>query len=320
MSKENVKKSLQFKDLIYKDYTGIKNVYKKHDEKSYKGYIWSYRYYSNHKRHIIGSRYLKTLKYKVLKRKLPWIVEEEERARQCYLDDFKANRKVPYFTGIWRVRKVKNINNKHYGCWLYHYRENNEDVRIYDEDLKKLKAKVKAKKYPWIILDKKIAKMTFLENKNHYNLFNSGIDRVNKIVGESIPLGFTWMYYYWEDGERKRKRNNNLLVLERNVKNEKLPWVIFDEEMAEKSYRENEEFLKNHHQKTTSGIYLVFKHKEEELRQGFSWVYKDYSGENLKLISSKNLMELEKIVKSRGLPWVIIDEELAKENYKLYKK
>ena len=136
MSKENVKKSLQFKDLIYKDYTGIKNVYKKHDEKSYKGYIWSYRYYSNHKRHIIGSRYLKTLKYKVLKRKLPWIVEEEERARQCYLDDFKA------------------------------------------------------KKYPWIILDKKIAKMTFLENKNHYNLFNSGIDRVNKIVGESIPLCF----------------------------------------------------------------------------------------------------------------------------------
>ena len=319
MSKENTKRSLQFKDLIYKDYTGIHNVHKISTD-SIKGYKWTYQYSENGKRYLIESKSLKSLKYKVLKRKFPWIIEDEERAKQSYKNDLKANREVPYFTGIWRVSKVDNINSKYYGCWRYRYQENNEDIKIFDENLTELKAKVKAKNYPWIILDKKTAKKTFIESKNYLNVFNSGIDRVNRIVGESIHLGITWIYYYWENGERERIRNSNLLVLERKIKNEKMPWVIFDEEMGEKSYKENEELLKVHHQKTTSGIYLVFKHKEDELRQGFSWVYKDYSGEKLRLISSINLIELEKIVKSRGLPWVIIDEEMARENYKLYEK
>ena len=37
-------------------------------------------------------------------------------------------------------------------------------------------------------------------------------------------------------------------------------------------------------------------------------------------VLENKVKELEKIVKSRGLPWVIIDEEMAKENYKLYEK
>ena len=219
MSEENTKRSLQFKDFIYKDYTGIKNVHKNSVD-SIKGYKWSYQYFKDRKRYLIESKSLKTLKYKVLKRDLPWIIEDDDRAKQCYLDDFKANRKVPYFTGIWRVRKIKNIGNLYYGCWVYHYRENSEDIRIYDENLKGLNAKVKAHNFPWIILDKKIAKKTMVEDKDN-DFYRYGIEHVTKIYYKDHPLGFTWAYYYWENDERKLFRDYNLIVLERKAKRQK---------------------------------------------------------------------------------------------------
>ena len=95
MNKENTKRSLQFRDLIYNDYTGIKNVHKNTVD-SIKGYKWSYQYFKDKKRYTIESKSLKTLKYKVFKRDLPWIVEDEGRARQCFLDD----------TTIWKTVKT----------------------------------------------------------------------------------------------------------------------------------------------------------------------------------------------------------------------
>ena len=320
MSENYANRSQAFRDLICKDYTGIRNVYKRENKGYYKGYRWTYKCTKNNKMQLIESKSIKSLKYKVLKQDLPWIIEDEERARKSYLDDLIANRKVPNFTGIYRVTKVKNPYNNYYGCWQYHYMENNEDVKIWDEDLKRLKERAKSYGFPWLILDKKTAKRTIAENNEYLNLFNSGIDRVTKIPSESSDLGFIWTYYYWENRERKAIRTSNLIVLERKIKEKKLPWTIFDKKAADESYNENDEFLKNYYQKTTSGIYLVFKHKDDGCKQGFNWCYKHYEGEDLKLISSVNLYELEEKVKSKNLPWIIIDEDLAEENYRLYGK
>lgn len=315
MNKENTKRSLQFRDLIYNDYTGIKNVHKNTVD-SIKGYKWSYQYFKDKKRYTIESKSLKTLKYKVFKRDLPWIVEDEGRAIQCFLDDMKANRKVPNFTGIWRVRRIENVNSTYYGCWIYHYMENSENIRIFGENLKELKSKVKAHDFPWLILDKKIAKKTYAEDKNYRSFFNSGINRVRKIVDESQHLGFTWAYYYWENDERKLFRDYNLIVLERKAKRKKLPWVTFDENLVKKAYVENEEFLKKHHQKTNSGIYLVYKHTSPQTFKGFDWVYRRSAGEKYKPITSVSLHDLEAKIKAMNLPWIILDDELAKKSYR----
>lgn len=320
MTEEKTNKSLQFRDLVYRDYTGIKNVHKKPNENAHKGYGWYYLIRINKKRYGLSSKSLKSLKYKVLKHNLPWIVEEEERARESFINDVEANRKDPDFTGFWRVTRVKAPFNQYYGCWLYQFKKADEDFRVYDEDLKELREKVKAKNYPWLILDEKTAKKTIIENKNYLNVYNSGIEKVLKVEDKWTPLGFTWIYHYWEDDERKTFRNMNLIVLERKVKRKGLSWKIYDEKAAEKSYEENEEGLKMHHQKTTSGIYLVAKHKNEECKQGFDWAYKYYDGEKSNYITSINLYDLEEKVKSRNLPWIVIDDELAKENYRLYEK
>lgn len=65
---------------------------------------------------------------------------------------------------------------------------------------------------------------------------------------------------------------------------------------------------------TTTGFYLVSKKKHSKYRQGFMWGYNylDDDGKR-KSIFSISLPKLEEKVKSKGLHWEIIDEDLAEK-------
>ena len=82
--------------------------------------------------------------------------------------------------------------------------------------------------------------------------------------------------------------------------------------------------LKMSKHQNTSGIYNVIKSKNKRLKQGFVWRYQYYEDNIQKTIDSVYLERLEKKVKERGLPWIILDEEKVKKSLveleKLYSK
>lgn len=65
--------------------------------------------------------------------------------------------------------------------------------------------------------------------------------------------------------------------------------------------------------KNTTGFYRVFKSNEKKYKQGFVWYYNYYENGKQKKISSVDLFKLEQKVKSKGLHWLIIDEEKAQK-------
>ena len=69
--------------------------------------------------------------------------------------------------------------------------------------------------------------------------------------------------------------------------------------------------------KNKTGFYRVFKEVDDKLSQGFTYRY-EFRKDNKKhgVIRSINIRELEEKVKSRGLDWIIINEELASETLK----
>ena len=68
--------------------------------------------------------------------------------------------------------------------------------------------------------------------------------------------------------------------------------------------------LKNSKSKNTTGIFRVGKHKRKSVDQGFTWSYKYYENGVQCEIERVNLEDLEKEVKSRGLEWIYLGDEL----------
>ena len=66
--------------------------------------------------------------------------------------------------------------------------------------------------------------------------------------------------------------------------------------------------------KNTSGLFRVCKRNKKECKQGFQWIYQYYEGGKRREIGSVNLNILKKKVLEKGLEWVILDEEKAKES------
>ena len=72
--------------------------------------------------------------------------------------------------------------------------------------------------------------------------------------------------------------------------------------------------------RNTTGFYRVYQQKDICCKQGFRWCYKYYENKKRKLISSTNLLKLKEKIENQNLPWVIIDEEKAKQSLELNKK
>lgn len=72
--------------------------------------------------------------------------------------------------------------------------------------------------------------------------------------------------------------------------------------------------------KNTSGILYVSKITKTDLKQGFTWIYQYYNEDTGKKTSFNrvNFNELEIAVKSKNLPWIVLDEDKYKNIKKMY--
>lgn len=65
--------------------------------------------------------------------------------------------------------------------------------------------------------------------------------------------------------------------------------------------------------RTATGYYRVSKDKKHDVNQGFVWKYQYYIDGKRKSIVSVNLKDLKDKVVSKGLDWIVLDEDKAKE-------
>ena len=137
-----------------------------------------------------------------------------------------------------------------------------------------------------------------------------------------------WAYNYLDevDGKRKSLFSISLPKLEEKVKSKGLRWEIIDEELAKQTIEEDKN-VKVEYDKpyvhslktTTTGIFHLTKRDCPSCDQGFIWGYKWIENGKKKTMSSVSLTKLKEKVLRKGLPWKIIDEELAKKHFKKIK-
>lgn len=70
--------------------------------------------------------------------------------------------------------------------------------------------------------------------------------------------------------------------------------------------------------KTNTGLFRVSKKPKKDSIQGFTWLYQYYDENGTRRnLSSVNLKTLEEKVKSKGLEWIVLDEEKAKASMEM---
>lgn len=151
---------------------------------------------------------------------------------------------------------------------------------------------------------KKLSEASSLKN-------SSGIFRVYKENNKRLNQGFQWCYNYTDRKTNKRKviKSVSILELKKKVLAKELPWKILDEELAKEVLDNNVTRKKQN----TTGFYRVSKYNNKQYSKGFAWRYMYYAEGKTRVIKSVSIVKLEKMVKSKDLPWEIIDEELAKK-------
>lgn len=214
----------------------------------------------------------------------------------------------PRWTGLATVSKsgTQSYNNKPKYQLSYHGKiikqslnkslleklanmiNNGTDMKIIDEEFKKVSALDKAK-----------------ENTT------TGIYMLSKQKNEEVYQGFYWRYtYYDENGKKKNISSVNLNNIRNKVISNGLEWLIIDQELAKLSFNENYENMLKYSNYT--GIYNVIK----QVKNGEQYfAYRYYENKRTKYILSKDLKILEKKVRDKGMKWEIIDDELANKCY-----
>lgn len=213
-------------------------------------------------------------------------------------------------TGYYKVSKNSFKYRIGYS-FVYKHRENGKVISISSYDILELEKKVRSKGYVWKITDEEKANQTLKQNRedianaNFYSHNPTGFYRVSK----RIPRGYS--YNYFKEGKHESFYAITINKLEAMVKDAGFPWEIIDEQLAEQTIKESLE--KEDWQYNTTGFYRVHKHTDKKCTQGFFYVYQ-YSQDNVvKQITSTDLDKLEDKVKSKGLDWKIVDEDLAHE-------
>lgn len=151
---------------------------------------------------------------------------------------------------------------------------------------------------------------------------STGFYKVHKHKDDRYLQGFRWHYQWTEDGKTKQIASVSLLDLKEKVCAKGLHWEILDKELAEKTIEEDKKTRKSKNDynkfhsatRTSTGFYRVSKKKKKKYKKGFLWSY-NYTDNNgkRKTIQSKSLKQLKEKVKNKGLPWEIVDEELAEK-------
>jgi len=225
-------------------------------------------------------------------------------------------------TGYVNVAKSKTNDNELGYTFVYNYSKNGKRYGITCADLKILEKKVKNQRLPWKILDKTIAENTLKNNQNDLldTNYTPNIGNTTGFYNVSKVKGSNYRYHYNDDNVKKVIASVDILLLKKKVKELGMPWKIINDEAALKTIKESEEY--NYYSPNqrrsisvnTTGFYRVTMDKDETCNQGFTYTYQYYDGEKRRKISSVDILKLEQKVKSKGLPWKIIDEENAFAN------
>ncbi|WP_405286429.1 GIY-YIG nuclease family protein [Methanobrevibacter sp.] len=281
---------------------------------------YEFRYstdYSKNKKDIVNKDILK-LKKAVEEKGFEWKIIDEDKAKKTIIQNqqdldnerFMSLAYSKNTTGFYRVHKKQN-------SYVYTYPMSGKNKTLTNTDIRLLKKRVESKGLPWVILDEFKAKHTLEENDywNKYlkpdNSNKTGFYRVYK-SGNS--------YYYKDKITHKILSSTDIKVLQEKVEEKNWAWEIFDEEKAKQTIIDSEEYNKfpfNHRLSLATnktGFFRVDTVRNNGCKQKYCYRYGYYVNGKRKYISSVNLRILEKKVKDKGLPWMIIDEEKAKKS------
>ena len=150
---------------------------------------------------------------------------------------------------------------------------------------------------------------------------STGFYRVSKKKHKKYKQGFLWQYLWTDvDGKTKGMMSISIHKLKERVKAKGFRWEVVDEELAKKTIEEDKNLkIKynkpqfNYSKLTTTGIFRLSKRKCQSCSQGFIWAYKWVENGKIKTISSVSFSKVKETVIKKGLPWKIIDEELAQK-------
>lgn len=156
------------------------------------------------------------------------------------------------------------------------------------------------------------------ENYDKYGVLNIHLNR-----HDCSLTGYYWIYEYyefyddWIGCKKKYIADDNLINLKKRVEEKGLPWKVINKFKAENSFKLNEELQSNKKPKKTgqrgkkssSGVKYVSKLKNKNAKKNYFWSYKH--GVTLQ---ATTLEKLKHRLEKRGIPWIIIDEELYEKN------
>lgn len=158
-------------------FTGIHRVKKRKDERVLQGFLWNYRFKQMGNKVEFSSTDLNKLKEKVLKNKLEWKIIDETSAIKSFNENQQNLERFGFSpnmnkTGIYRVYKLKSRSKQGF-YWVFSQKINKKSFNFSSVDLKKLKQKVIDNGFEWRVIDKKLAKKSFKENKENMKKYYS---------------------------------------------------------------------------------------------------------------------------------------------------
>ena len=148
------------------------------------------------------------------------------------------------------------------------------------------------------------------------SLNSSGILNVCKCYTDMCTQGFTWQYWYYEKGKQTSISAIGLLRLKEKVLAKGFDWVIVNEELANKSLEESARNMNEKYKDHSTGILRVYCVSTDKSNQGFRWNYTYRENNKYKTLSSVDIFKLKEKVLSKGLDWIIVNEEIAEETFK----
>lgn len=317
IDESQAKKTIELEEskyLLYDNGYGILFLDIINDIKNPFNGFWEYKF-QEFEFHDIN---LENLKQKVDKQKLPWIILNNNNAFKSFHLDLRQNFK----SGIYRVNKIKHNEYNSLFRWVYIKKDN--DFFICD-NLIELKEKVLNNNLKWIIINNANYQNSIQENELNLNEIAhekwayTGIYRVRKQKHVGTLQGFLWVYRYKHDGNIVDLSSTNLNELKQKVIKNNYEWLILDEIAACRSFKENKENFEKFGfsvNKNKTGIYRVFKSKDNASKQGFYWTFKQEIDGKGFMFSSYNLLKLKQKVINNGFEWIVVDKKLEKESFK----
>lgn len=143
----------------------------------------------------------------------------------------------------------------------------------------------------------------------------TGFLNVHKVSCPTTFQGFIWKYKVMIRGETIIFQNCDLNELKNKVLEKGLPWKIINKNKASTTEKENEYYLNNLKKSTNTGFLGVSKTQNKRVKQGFIYQYNlPYNSKGINSsFGSISFEKLRKKVLDKGLPWELINRDIAKE-------